>query len=127
MREKLLEAERHVDRLASQPKSLAALHEAIETAARAKGVPVSMTAHPSSLHVTRGGGRTWSENNIEIKDGSFHLNYMDLGDTGSVVFDTLPKVTWYIVAHIAAPPSVFMGMRLRFEPKKKPTGPDGPQ
>jgi len=90
--ERLLEAERHVDRIAKQPISLAVLQEAIEAVARVKGVTVTLSVNTrtSALQVVKKDGPHRTPYEIEIKDGAFKVQSMHPGDMHTIV-STLSK------------------------------------
>ena len=104
-RANFLEAERQVNLIANQPKSLSVLREAIETVASIyKAVTLSITDSPPMLRVEREsreyGHRITSTFGIEIKDDAIHVHYIDVVDMGTKVFHTLQQVAWYVRAGI---------------------------
>lgn len=129
--QKLLEAERHVDSLANQPKSLAVLHEAIETVARAKGVALLVMAQPSLLHVLKDrryfGAELpilYAEISIALKGHAFHV-YDPLGhnDLAPTVLQTLKEAAWYVVTGSTGYPSRHIKARRKLQSKEATPAP----
>ena len=125
--ERLLEAERHVDRIAKQPISLAVLQEAIEAVARVKGVTVTLSVNTrtSALQVVKKDGPHRTPYEIEIKDGAFKVQSMHPGDMHTIVLDTLQKAAWYVAAGDAGVPSLYLRAWRKLEREGKKPGRNG--
>ena len=117
-RDRLLEAERYVDELESQPKSLGVLKDAIETIAKAKGLSLSITEETSTLHVKRGHHRY----NVWINESTYHVNWMVMADMGKDVFRTLREAAWSITTGSTFVPSLIFSLYDRALRKLKREG-----